>query len=196
MKKLPLTLLLTFLPGGYALADNPGLKPGLWESKVTRQVMDGRDMSAQMKSAQSQMQAAMANMPAAQRKQMESMMKGRPMPGANGATRICISPQMAARDKPMVDREGHCEPTKIVRSGSKTSFEFDCTSEGRHMVGHGDSVVSADSVSTRMDMTSTDAQGKHHMQTETQMSYLGADCQGIKPLDQAGSQWHQFTPRK
>jgi hypothetical protein len=30
-------------------------------------------------------------------------------------------------------------------------------------------------------MKMTDARGRHTMQTESQMRYLGPDCQGIKP---------------
>jgi hypothetical protein len=35
-----------------------------------------------------------------------------------------------------------------------------------------------------MDMTTTDARGRHTMQSESQMKYLGADCQGVKPVEQ------------
>jgi hypothetical protein len=166
---------------GTAFAQGSGLKPGLWEVKQLKQVMDGRDMNAQMAAAQAQMQQSLAKLPPEQRKQMEAMMGKQ---GAGGGTRICISPAMAARDKPMVDPDGRCEPAKVSRSGNKTSFEFNCTRDGRTMVGKGESTVSSDLVQTRMDMTTTDATGRHTMQNESQMKYLGPDCQGIKPADQ------------
>ena len=92
---------------------------------------------------------------------------------------------MAAKDKPMVDSRGDCEPAKISRSGNKTSFEFNCTGKGGTRVGKGESIVSGDTVTTRMDMATTDTKGKHHtMQSEIQMKYLGSDCKGITPADQ------------
>ncbi len=185
MKKLTLAILVTLT--GSAFAQSSSLKPGLWEIKTIRQIMDGRDMSAQMNSAMSQMEEAMAQMSPDQRKKMEAMMGGQGMPAkskAGGGIRICMSPAMAAMDKPMVDPEGRCEPTKFNRSGNKSSFEFNCKINGGTTVGKGESTVSGDMVATRMDMTTTDAQGRHTMQNETQMKYLGSDCQGIKPADQ------------
>jgi hypothetical protein len=185
MKKLTLAILVTLT--GSAFAQSSALKPGLWEMKTIRQVMDGRDMSAQMNAAQGQMEEAMAQMSPDQRKKMEAMMGGQGMPTkskAGGGMRICMSAAMAAKDKPMVDPEGRCEPTKLNRSGNKSTFEFSCTSKGQTTVGKGESTVSGDMVATRMDMTMTDAQGRHTMQNETQMKYIGPDCQGIKPADQ------------
>ncbi len=184
-------ILLAALGGslaGNALAQGSGLKPGLWEVKQLKQVMDGKDMGAQMAAAQAQMQQAYANMPPAQRKQMEAMMAKQgvapPAAAAGGGQRICISPEMAARDKPMVDPEGRCEPTKFSRSGNRVSFEVNCNFEGQQMSGKGESTTSPDSVSTKMDMVMTGRDGRHTMQSETQMRWLGADCGAVKPADQ------------
>jgi hypothetical protein len=180
------TLAVLIALSGTAFAQGNVLKPGLWEVKQISQVMDGRDMTAQMASAQARMEQSMAKMTPEQRKQMEAMMGGRAMTqgAGGGGTRICISPAMAARDKPMVDPEGQCEPAKVSRSGNKSSFEFNCNANGRTMVGKGETTVSGDLVNTRMDMTTTDARGSHTMKSESQMKYLGPDCQGIKPMDQ------------
>lgn len=168
---------------GPALAQSSGLKPGLWEMKSIRQVVDGQDMSAQMAAANAKMQAAMANMTPAQRQQMEAMMGSQAMPGQNaqGATRVCVSAAMAARDKPMVDPEGRCEPAKVARSGNKTSFEFSCSGNGRTEVGKGETTINGDTVATHVDMKTTDARGQHTMQTDSEMRYLGPDCQGVAP---------------
>jgi len=182
MKKGMIAILITL--SGAAFAQSSSLKPGLWEMKPIRQVVDGRDMTNQMAAASAKMQQAMANMTPAQRKQMEAMMSAQGMPNQNadrGVTRVCISPAMAAQDKPMVDPEGRCEPAKVTRSGNKSSFEFNCTGNGRTEVGIGESTVSGDTVATRVDMTMTDARGRHTMQTESQMKYLGPDCQGVQP---------------
>lgn len=182
MKKSTLAILIAL--STTAFADSSVMKAGLWEMTVVRQVMDGRDMAAQMASAQTQMQQAMANMPPAQRKQMEARMGSYGGATGGGAMRICVSPAMAARDKPMVDPEGRCEPATVNRSGNKTSFEFNCTTGGHTSVGKGETVVSGDTVTTRVDMTMTDPRGRHTIQSESQMKYLGADCQGVKPIDQ------------
>jgi hypothetical protein len=184
MKNLILVILITL--SGTAQASN--LKPGLWEVKQISQIMDGRDMTAQMASAQAKMQQEMANMPAAQREQMQAMMGHHGSSAGGGGTRICISAAMAAKEKPMVDPEGRCEPATVSRSGNKTSFEFNCTANGRTSVGKGESTISGDTVTTRVDMTMTDARGHHAMQSETQMKYLGSDCQGIKPVDEIARQ--------
>jgi hypothetical protein len=178
--------LVCLVLGASAGAQEAKLKAGLWEVKVVRQVLDGRDMAGQMAAAQERARQAMANLSPEQRKQMEAMMGGRSMPamGADGATRICISAAMAARDRTVADPQGHCAPAKIERSGGTVSFEFNCTSNGRTSVGKGKSTVSGDTVTTSVDATTTDAKGQHTMQSESQMSYLGADCQGVTPVDE------------
>jgi len=184
MKKITLTLLA--LLSGSAFAQGSGIKPGLWETKQLKQIMDGRDMLAQMAAAQAEMQKFMAKMPPAQREKMEAMMKqqGRSMPGPDGSTRICISAAMAANDKPMVDPEGRCKPGSVNRSGDKISFEFDCSEGERSMVGKGENIIGDDTVTTRVDMLTKDPKGQHKIQSEYQMRYLGADCKGIKPADE------------
>lgn len=181
MKTVTLATLLILSTA--ALAQGSTLRQGLWEVKPISQLIDGKDMTAQMAASQERMQKSIASMPPEQRKQMQAMMGRQGAPAGSG-TRICVSAAMAARDRPMVDPDGRCEPAKVSRSGNRTSFEFNCVTEGRSMVGKGESTASGDLVSTRMDMTTTDAQGRHTMQSEVQMKYLGADCQGVKPIDQ------------
>jgi hypothetical protein len=145
--------------------------------------MDGKDMAPQMAAAQAMLQEQMAKMSPAQRKQMEQMMGGQAMPSAGGQ-RVCISPEMAAQDKPMMPPDAKCEPSKFERSGNKLTFELNCNADGHTIAGRGTSVTSGDLVTSSMDMTTTDARGRHTMQSESQMKYLGADCQGVKPMDQ------------
>ena len=180
MNKIIQAILITLSCIG--AAQGSGLKQGLWEIKPVKQVMDGRDMSAEMASAQSKMQQAMANMSPEQRKQMQAMM-GRQGAIGSGA-RICVSATMAAKDKPIVDSEGRCQPTTVNHSGNKTSFEFNCTTKGRTMVGKGENITNGETATTRLYMTTTDSRGSHTMLSEMQMNYLGSDCQGVKPADQ------------
>ena len=162
------------------------LKPGLWETRTTKMVMDGKDMAPQMAAATRQMTEAMAKMPSEQRKKLELAMGQQ---GGDGMSRrICVSAEMAARDQTMVPRpaRAECEQPKFNRSGNRTTFEMACKpAGGGSMAGKGETVVTGDSVVTKMDTVSTDAKGqKHTMVAETQMKFISTDCGGIKPLDQ------------
>lgn len=181
MKKLMLAVMLPLLAAP-VFADS-GMKAGLWEIKTLKQVMDGQDMKAQMAAAQAQMQQQLASMPPEQRKQMEAMLGRQGMSmGSGGAARICVSEEMARRDTPVVDPEGRCQPTKVSRSGNTMRYEVDCNVDGRRSQGKGESTISGNSIHSRMDMTTTDARGRHTMQTESQMTWLGRDCQGLAPV--------------
>ena len=185
-------LLLLAAASGTALAEGMAPKAGLWEVTSVRQSVDGRDTTATTAAANSELQQrAMARLTPEQRKQMEAMMSSRGGSASGpsgGLRRICVSPAMAARDKPMVDPQGHCEPSKVSRSGNTSSYEFDCTQNGVGVAGKGETVVAGDTISTRVDSTMTEPRGKHIMHSETQMKYLGRDCQGIKPLDELGKE--------
>lgn len=195
MKQFILTILLTL--SSAAFADSASLKPGLWEIQLLQQVVDGHDISAQMAAAQTEMQQAMANMPPAQRSQMEAMMGHSTVNNAAaGSYRICVSPAMAARNQPMIDPQGHCQPTNLIRTGNQTHFAFNCTSHGHTEVGKGVSSITGNLVKSRIDMTMTNALGSHTMHTESQMKFLGADCEGIKPIDQLAKETQGATGQK
>ncbi len=163
-----------------ACGQNSGFKPGLWEIKPIRHVVDGRDMTAQVLSDQAKRQQEMAaRMPPDQQNLM-----GHPAVFKAGGMRICISPARAAKGPLIVDPEGRCEPDKEIRSGNKSNFEFNCTFNGMTMVGKGESVTNDNIVTNNINMTATNAQGSHTMQSASQMNYLGTDCQGIRPLEQ------------
>ncbi len=181
-------LLVLAAIGGAALAQGSGLKPGLWEVKMIQQTRDGKDMTAQMAAARSQMEQAMARMPPEQRQRMEAVMGGQ---GANAAgQRICISAAMAARDKPLIDPQSGCEPSTLTHSSStKLAFEFSCTANGVATTGTGESMIAGDTITMLVDKTVTDSHGRHTMHSETQMKYVGQDCQGITPLDQRGREF-------
>lgn len=176
MKKPLLALSLPLLAAPALAGD---MKAGLWEVKTLKQVVDGQDMQAQMR----QMQQQMASLPPEQRRQMEAMMRQQGVGiGPGGATRMCISEEMARRDTPVIDPDGRCQPTKMSRSGNTLRYEFECMIEGRRSQGRGESTFSGNSVHSRMDMLTMDASGRHTMQMESQMTYLGPDCKGLAPV--------------
>jgi hypothetical protein len=160
-----------------------GLKPGLWEVKVVKQLMDGRDVSAQMSAAMSQAQQALAKLPPEQRARIEAMMNNAGVGRTNNGTfRICVSPEMAQQNAPVLDKDGRCQPVMLSRHGDRVDFQFDCSTNGTSMQGKGEATVTPESVNTHTEMTTTSATGgSHQMQNDTQMSYISADCGDLKP---------------
>jgi hypothetical protein len=175
-------LILALSAGIAVRAAGLGLKPGLWEVKVIKQLMDGRDMAAQMNAAMGQAQQALASLPPEQRARIEAMMNnagvGR---GANGGFRICVSPQMAQRNAPVLDKDGRCQPAMLTRHGDRVDFQFNCNSNGTTMQGKGEATITAESISTHTEMTTTSSNGTHQMQNDTLMTYISADCGDVKP---------------
>lgn len=188
MKRIHIALVLvlgatsTLYGWAQSSGSTPMEKPGLWEMKPIKNIIDGRDISAQLAAAQEKMKQAMANMSPDQRAKFESMTAG--MGNGSGNMKVCISPAMAARKQPVFDKEAKCPPAKFSTSGNVTTFEINCTHDGRTTVGSGTSTIAGDSVTTSTNMTVSDAHGQHTIQSEMQMTFLGADCQGVTPADQ------------
>lgn len=161
-------------------AAEPAVRPGLWEVKLVRQFMDGRDVTVLVPAALAGMQAFMDNLTPQQRKQMAATFG---TPPASTTQRICISPEMAAGDKPLLPPDVKCEPTVFNREAGRITFDFTCADQNRTSTGKGESILSSESVSTRIDMVTNDANGKHVWQNHTQATYVGADCGNLKPAD-------------
>lgn len=173
---------LALLPGLAAWSAQFDIKPGLWDIKVVRQIVDGHDASAQMAQVLAHAQQALANLPPEQRARMEAMLNNAGVSqGTNGSFRICVSAQMAHRDAPIIDRDGRCKPTVLNHTGNQVNFQFSCTTNGTTMQGKGDAVMSAEQITTRTDVTTSSAGGAHHIQNETRMQYVAADCGDLKP---------------
>lgn len=180
MSKTILVALAAVATSAFAAAD-PAIRPGLWEVKLVRQFMDGRDVTVLVPAALAGMQQLMGNMTPQQRKQMEATFGKAP---ANTTQRICISPEMAAGDKPLLPPDVKCEPTAFNREAGRVTFEFSCADQGRTTTGKGESILASEAVSTRIDMVTNDANGKHTWQNHSQATYVGADCGNLKPADQ------------
>jgi hypothetical protein len=161
----------------------PSPKAGLWETKIVKNIVDGKDMTAQINDAMAKMQARLAQMTPEQRAMVESHMNGMAAGGSN-SVRVCISPAMAAKHAFGGDPQGHCPGSSYDVSGNKVSFSINCTHDGRTTVGTGQAIMNGDSISTHVDLKTTDSKGTHTMLADTQMSYLGSNCQGIKPFDE------------
>lgn len=164
-----------------AHAQVPDAKAGLWETKIVKNVVDGKDMSAQMNDAMAAHQAQLDKLTPEQRAMVMSRMNGM---GGNSAIRTCISPAMAAKHDFGGDAHGHCPSADISVSGNTITFNINCTNQGRTIVGKGQAVMSGDTISRHIDVKETDDKGSHTAVIDMQSTYLGSDCKGVKPLDQ------------
>ncbi len=160
-----------------------GLKAGLWEIRVVKQTVDGRDISAQTTATMERMQQAMASLPPEQRARMEALMKQNGVStGSKGGFRICVSPEMARRDAPILDPQGRCQPATVTHQGNETHFQFSCTTNGVTTSGQGVATVQGDTINTHTDVTTRTSSGEtHSTQSDSAMSYVGADCGDLKP---------------
>jgi hypothetical protein len=167
-----------------------GLKPGLWEIHVVKSVVDGRDNTASIAAMSDKMQQMLASLPADQRALIAAKLKQSGVSESNGGSfRICVSPAMAKLDKPIVDKDGRCQPAVVQHDGAQTSYEFNCTSDGTTTIGKGTATASGDTITTHVEMTvqPAGAESPHSMQNDTRMSFIGADCGDVRPSDAAAA---------
>jgi len=154
------------------------LRPGLWQVSLVRQIVDGHDVSAQLTESVAKEDIALARLSPQERARVVASHRHPAVnPGGNASFRICITPLMASRDLPVIDPNDRCRPQRLGRHGHRISFRIDCTVEGTRLQGQGDAysmggvVHSANHLRTRNPDGST-----HTMQNDTQMRYLGAQC--------------------
>jgi hypothetical protein len=184
MRTLVLTSVALLLASAVvAQAAGFGLKPGLWELHVVRQVIDGQDKTAAVNALAANMQQMMANLPPDQRAKLQGMMKQNGIGGSSGAlVQICVTPEMARRDRPIIDPEGRCQPASITHSGNTTTFSYQCSMNGEMTLGKGTAVADGDHIAVSSDLTATGSGGtRHSMHNETEFRFLGSDCGDVKP---------------
>ena len=173
-----LALKTTFVLAGACVgiaAHAQTIQPGLWEFKHDMKMPGQPDMAAQM----AQMREQMKNLPPEARKMMEQQMAGHGMGmGADGALRLCISPEDAKAD-PVREglTEGDCTFTQVKRSGNTWTGRLVC----KEPPSQGDfttTLHSASHFSTKAVLTSRQ-HGRMDMSTDARR--LSADCGGLKP---------------
>ena len=150
------------------------IQPGLWEMHTR---MTHSDKETQQ--AMAQMQQQLAQMPAAQRKQMQAMMaqQGVSMDGKGGMrVKSCVTPEMAARSEVPV-QDGDCKTTPAKRSGNTMKFSYQCTDPD--ICGEGSVTFTSP---TQYNMHSESVQtvkGKSEQITmDVDGQWLAADCAG------------------
>ncbi|HEY9027051.1 MAG TPA: DUF3617 domain-containing protein [Burkholderiaceae bacterium] len=170
------------LPAAAAFAQQPHIRPGLWEETVSV-----KSDNAQMNAAMEQMKQRMAAMTPEQRAAMEKAMAGRGVgmnPGAPNTMRVCVTKEQIARGFRPEER-GHCQRTNISTSGNVTKFEFACQSErGGSINGKGVYTELSDTaftVSTAADMVNPKM--TMHIQNDMTGKFISSDCGDVKPAE-------------
>ncbi|MEZ5738640.1 MAG: DUF3617 family protein [Burkholderiaceae bacterium] len=151
-------------------AGKPRLLPGLWESKMSGDMMN--QMDAQMQA----LEAQIAKMPQAQQQQMRAMIAGQLKKVTQGH-QVCITPKMAAEgpEKSMDKREG-CEQTFKWESDKRGVFTMRCTDGTR---GDGEMTI-ADPKHWVTNMTV--GQGDKQQKMRIEGRWLANDCGSVKPV--------------
>lgn len=171
-------ILLTALLLGSTTAYAQNIKPGLWE---VQSKMGG---NPEMEKAMAEMQKQLASMPPAQRKQMEAMMgkQGMSVNAGGGMTmKICITPEMAARQQLPTQTQGDCTTNITSRSGSTMKMAFACKNPPSK--GEGTYTMQGDTgYSTHMTIESMQEGKPHNMTVDGQGKWLGTDCGAVKPI--------------
>jgi Protein of unknown function (DUF3617) len=149
-------------------------KPGLWQLQ-TKMQLDPK--------IQAQMDAAMkeiANLPPAQRKQIEEMMgkQGVSIDKTGGTTaKFCVSKEMAERDIAPMERSDCTQQNK--RSGNTVTVNFQCANpkaSGEIVITHISDTQYA------MTMKSVGAKPSETVNMSAQGKWISADCGSLKPI--------------
>jgi hypothetical protein len=152
--------------------------PGLWaiDTKVGG--------NPEMEKAMAQMQAQLAAMPPAQRKQMEAIMgKGGVSMASSGAmsAKVCLTAEMVERQQMPTQTQGDCTSKVDERTGNTLKFSFSCTNP----VSSGQGVYTFDSdkaYTMKMVIKSQENGQARNMTMDAKGQWLSADCGSVKPI--------------
>jgi hypothetical protein len=154
----------------------PGMAPGLWETKTSMK-------NAQMDDAMAKMQGQMANMSPEQRQMVEQMMASRGV-GVGGqahTVRVCISKEQAARGG-VPQTDGRCSQQEVSRSGSSVKYSFSCAGE-HPTTGTGEFTMTSPKSWTMHSVSDTTVQGKpQHVEMDIAGTWVADDCGSVKPF--------------
>ena len=180
MRKSLQVLCIATLTASALGAHAQSTRPGLWEINSK---MGG---NPEMDAAMAQMQKQMASMPPEQRKMMEDMMAKQGVnisAGAGGgmSMKVCITPEMAARQEMPTQTEGDCTTTITSRSASAMKMNFVCKNPPFSV--EGTYTLSGDTAYTmKMVMKSVQEGKPQNVTIDGQGKCLSKDCGSIKPM--------------
>ena len=169
---------LALMASAAAPAFAQSMLPGLWSIENK---MGG---NPELDQAMAQMQKQLAALPPAQRKQMEAMMGNSGISvGSGGAVvvKVCVTPEMAARQQMPAQTQGDCTSKINSRSGSSLKFSFTCTNPVSS--GEGTYIFENDKAYTmKMDMKSQQGGKVQNMTMNGKGQWLAGDCGSVKPI--------------
>lgn len=169
---------LALMASAAAPAFAQSMLPGLWSIENK---MGG---NPELDQAMAQMQKQLAALPPAQRKQMEAMVGNSGISvGSGGAVvvKVCVTPEMAARQQMPTQTQGDCTSKINSRSGSTLKFSFTCTNPVSS--GEGTYVFESDKAYTmKMDMKSQQGGKVQDMTMNGKGQWLAGDCGSVKPI--------------
>jgi hypothetical protein len=177
----PVLLAAGLLTGVGAQAQS--IKPGLWEHNIAM-----KSSSGELEKGMERMQAELAKMPPAQRKQIEQMMAQRGVEMSMGGTdgkgrvvKVCITPEQAARvDLPAAD--DNCRQMDVQRSGSTIRVKFACDGPPPSS-GTSEFTLKGDKAYTGHTVVDTVRQGKpERMTMDLSGKWLASDCGNVRPF--------------
>lgn len=153
----------------------PTIKPGLWELNNTVKTGDIQtDAAIQMAMQQ------LANMPPAQRAQMEAMLAQNgvsvPKVGGDGSMTVtaCVTPEMAAKKELPLNQKGNCT-SKTAPTAGGLDVSFSCTNPTSS--GQGQIRFSDDSHYTMIMDVNTEATGApQKVKVNSTGRWVGASC--------------------
>jgi hypothetical protein len=174
----PLALAIALSAASVAAQAQSSLKPGLWEQSGTL-----KSQSGQIEQAMAQAEAQIARLPAAQRRQIEAMMKERGVSIGNGTTtvRMCLTAQDIERGNIPV-QTGECTQKVLSRDDTTLNVSFTCqTNPPSSGVGEVRLLSPTSTLATATVDTLVNDKPER-IDTTQKGTWLGDDCGDVKPL--------------
>ena len=173
---------LPFCAAALVLAAAPALaqqfKPGLWET--SNKIGAG---SAPLQGLMEMAQQQLAGMNPDQRARIDGMMARQGVViGKDGVVaKMCITPQMAARQQLPIQQHGKCDYQHAKPVGNSMAFSFSCTDP--QAAGEGNATFSSPTAYSATMRVTTNATGASEtVNIDSAGRWLGADCGAVKPL--------------
>ncbi|MDB5917810.1 MAG: hypothetical protein JWR40_2044 [Massilia sp.] len=166
--------LTTAVQGAQAQA----FKAGLWE---TNNKMGGG--GGKLQGALAMAQQHLASMDPEQRKQIEGMMSRQGVVISNDGVvaKMCITPEMAARQQLPIQQHGNCSYQHAKAVGNTMAFSFSCTNPQAN--GEGSATFTGPTAYTSSMRVTTSATGSSEtVNIDSSGRWLGADCGAVKPI--------------
>jgi hypothetical protein len=153
------------------------VKPGLWETTSTSQ-MEGLNMPA----APQIPPEKLAQMPPAQRAQVEAMLKNRPGAPRTSTNRSCQTKESLSRGMGL-NNQPNCTQQVVSSSSSKLQVHVECSSQGGGK-SVGDLIIDridGEHAKGAMDMKIASGDKNMTMKMTFDTKFISTDCGDVKP---------------